>query len=87
MAVSLSANVRNRRKGRDNHTDREGPQTTRLGRSACHRPMTAKGHEERFSPTRLSAGCGFREETIAGMRRNGRDAYRFTAVVSLADGS
>jgi hypothetical protein len=24
MAVSLSANVRNRRKGRDNHTDREG---------------------------------------------------------------
>jgi hypothetical protein len=30
MAVSLSANVRNRRKGRDNHTDREGPQTTHL---------------------------------------------------------
>jgi hypothetical protein len=28
MAASLSANVRNRRKGRDNHTDREGPQTT-----------------------------------------------------------
>jgi len=28
MAVSLSANVWNRRKGRDNHTDREGPQTT-----------------------------------------------------------
>ena len=24
MAVSLSASVRNRRKGRDNHTDREG---------------------------------------------------------------
>jgi hypothetical protein len=22
----------------------------------------------------LSAGCGFRKETIAGMRRNGRDA-------------
>jgi hypothetical protein len=36
--------------------------------------MTAKGHEERFPPTRLSAGCGFRKETIAGMRRNGRDA-------------
>jgi hypothetical protein len=32
------------------------------------------GHEERFPPTRLSAGCGFRKETIAGMRRNGRDA-------------
>ena len=26
MAVSLSANVRNRRRRRDNHTDREGPQ-------------------------------------------------------------
>jgi len=32
------------------------------------------GHEERFPPTRLNAGCGFRKETIAGMRRNGRDA-------------
>ena len=32
------------------------------------------GHEERFPPTGLSAGCGFRKETIAGMRRNGRDA-------------
>jgi hypothetical protein len=30
MAVSLSANVRNRREGRDNYTDREGPQTTLL---------------------------------------------------------
>jgi hypothetical protein len=36
--------------------------------------MTALGHEERFPPTRLNAGCGFRKETIAGMRRNGRDA-------------
>jgi hypothetical protein len=26
MAGSLSANVRNRRRRRDNHTDREGPQ-------------------------------------------------------------
>src|ERR1700730_14790937 len=32
------------------------------------------GHEERFPPIRLSTGCGFRKETIAGMRRNGRDA-------------
>jgi hypothetical protein len=36
------------------------------------------GYEERFPPTRLSAGCGFRKETTlecaaAGMRRNGRD--------------
>jgi hypothetical protein len=36
--------------------------------------MSQLGHEERFPPTRLSAGCGFRKETIAGMRRNGRDA-------------
>ena len=32
------------------------------------------GYEERFLPTRLSAGGGFRKETIAGTRRNGRDA-------------
>jgi len=32
------------------------------------------GHEERFPPTRLSAGCGFRKETIAGSRGNERDA-------------
>jgi hypothetical protein len=36
--------------------------------------MAAMGHEELFPPTRLNAGCGFRKETIAGMRRNGRDA-------------
>jgi hypothetical protein len=36
--------------------------------------VTGLGHEERFPPTRLSAGYGFRKETIAGMRRNGRDA-------------
>src|SRR6516164_9147684 len=33
-----------------------------------------RGHEERFPPTKLSAGCGFRKETIAGICRNGRDA-------------
>ena len=32
------------------------------------------GHEERFPPTRLSAGYGFRKETIAGVRHNERDA-------------
>jgi hypothetical protein len=32
------------------------------------------GQEERFPPTRLSAGYGFRKETIAGVRYNGRDA-------------
>jgi hypothetical protein len=32
------------------------------------------GHEEWFPPTRLSAGYGFRKETNAGVRHNGRDA-------------
>jgi hypothetical protein len=36
--------------------------------------MAGLGHEERFPPIRLSGGCGFRKETISGMRRNGRDA-------------
>jgi len=49
--------------------------------------MAAQGHEERFPPTRLSAGYGFRKETIAGMRRNGRDApipaVRGTAIEPL----
>ena len=31
------------------------------------------GHEERFPPTRRSAGSGFRKETLAGTHRNGRD--------------
>ena len=42
------------------------------GASAGTHPVS--GHEERFPPTRLSAGFGLRKETIAGMRRNGRDA-------------
>jgi hypothetical protein len=33
------------------------------------------GHEERFPPTKLSAGCGFRKETITGIHRYGRDAF------------
>jgi hypothetical protein len=36
--------------------------------------MTPMAHAERFPPTRLSADCGFRTETLAGMRCNGRDA-------------
>jgi len=45
------------------------------------------GHEERFLPTRLSAGCGFRKGTIAGARRNGRDAPKaaiITRAIALA---
>jgi hypothetical protein len=47
--------------------------------------MSLMGQEERFPPTRLSAGCGFRKETIAGMRRNGRDAP--TAAIRQAVGN
>ena len=43
--------------------------------------MTPVGQVERFPPTRLSAGYGFRKETIAGLRRDGRDAPE--AVVSV----
>ena len=54
----------------------------RLGRAQLNRPIVwfsaapkpSMGHEERFPPTRLSAGFGFRKETIAGMRRNRQDA-------------
>jgi len=41
------------------------------------------GHEERFPPPGLSAGCGFRKETVAGLRRNGRVAP-ITAVPAIA---
>ena len=36
--------------------------------------MSAKGYQEQIPPLSLSAGCGFRKETIARMRRNGQDA-------------
>jgi hypothetical protein len=48
--------------------------STLLRRSRWGRRLTVMGHEERFLPPRLSAGCGFRKETIARTRRNGRDA-------------
>jgi hypothetical protein len=48
--------------------------STHLRRTCGGRRMTQMGHEERFPPTRMNVGCGFRKETIAGMRRNGRDA-------------
>ena len=35
--------------------------------------MAGLGHEDAFPPTSLSAVCGFRKETIAGTRSNGRD--------------
>jgi hypothetical protein len=36
--------------------------------------MAAVGHEERFPPLSLNVGCGLRKETIARLRRSGRDA-------------
>jgi hypothetical protein len=36
--------------------------------------MTAKGHEEQFSPPTLSARYVIRQETFAGTYGNGRDA-------------
>jgi len=49
MAVSLSANVRNRRKGRDNHTG-EGPQTTQLSRSLRIPRTASMGHNRPVCP-------------------------------------
>jgi hypothetical protein len=74
MAVSLSANVRNRRKGRDNHTDREGPQTIQLSRSQRVWRAAAMGHEDAFLPPRLSRRYRFSQGTFAGTRGNGDDA-------------
>src|SRR4051794_19041282 len=58
--------------------DHDFPVMRRCAAPAAQTPrsfrMSVFGHEERFPPTRLSAGSGFRKETIAGMRRNGRDA-------------
>ena len=45
-----------------------------LNVQAASARMATKGHEERFALQRLSARCGFRKETIAGVRHNGRDA-------------
>ena len=47
----------------------EGPESTRLSRSSRPGPTAGVGHEERFPPPRLNAGCGFRKETIAEIRR------------------
>jgi len=54
--------------------DWKGPLSSQLSRSRRVLRTAAVGHEERFPPTRLNVGCGFRKETIAGTDRNGRDA-------------
>jgi hypothetical protein len=49
--------------------------TTRCGLLLALPGESLKGHQERFPSTRVNVGCGFRKETIAGVRRNGRDAF------------
>jgi hypothetical protein len=58
----------------DSASSSEFSHPTQFSRLPFLLARSVKGHEERFPPTRLSAGCGFRKETIAGMRRNERDA-------------
>jgi hypothetical protein len=52
--------------------------------------MAGKGHEERFPPTRLSAGFGFRKETNAGVgesaNRRSREKMRVTPEHSASAG-
>jgi hypothetical protein len=48
--------------------------STRHGRLFVLPRRSAVGHEYAFPPHRPNAGYGFRKETIAGMRRNGREA-------------
>jgi hypothetical protein len=53
----------------------EATSTTVSGRlSAALKRESASGHQGSFLRQRLSAGCGFGKETIAEMRRDGRDA-------------
>ena len=51
-----------------------GPYSQLQAVSCVSQSLTRYGDEERFSPPRLSADYGFGKETIARMRRNGRDA-------------
>jgi hypothetical protein len=49
--------------------------------------MTPLGHKERFPPTRLSARCEFRKETIAGTRGNGKVAPIAAIPISMVESS
>jgi hypothetical protein len=60
--------------GTAGQANREGPQSTRPRRCSLAPARSVKGHEARFPTPRLSAGFGFRKETIAGIRRHGRGA-------------
>ena len=52
----------------------EWPLTRLPDRFSGRGPRSPLGHEERFLPSRLSAGFLLTKETIAGRRRNGRNA-------------
>jgi hypothetical protein len=52
----------------------EGPFSTQPGGLSQLPRRSLEGHQERFPPPRLSAGSGFRKETIARRHRNRRDA-------------
>jgi hypothetical protein len=47
---------------------------TLLRQPICDQRMAGKGHQERFSPPKLNAGCGLTKETFAGLSRNEEDA-------------
>jgi hypothetical protein len=40
------------------------------------------GHQERFSPPKLNAGCGLTKETFAGLSRNEEDAPKADLAVA-----
>src|SRR4051794_29230197 len=53
--VSLSANVRNRRKGGDNHTDREGHKPPNLAVARASQQWPLRGRFGRLTPDRPAA--------------------------------
>src|SRR5437868_2609301 len=65
---SLAKGGREKKERRPNAVGRRWPLSTHHSRMRRIDGRSAMGHEERFPPTRLSAGCGFRKETIADLR-------------------
>jgi hypothetical protein len=47
--------------------------STQLSRSRCVPRAAGMGHQERFSPQKLNAGCGLTKETFAGLSHNEED--------------
>jgi hypothetical protein len=55
---------------------RRRSQTPQLSRPGSVRAMAGLGHQERFSPPKLNAGCGLTKETFAGLSHNEEDAFQ-----------